>query len=251
MAITIGITEQGDGGLDLSWTDRLNKVNGAVVITKNLNDNCIKKLIQHKNKIILHCGCTGMGGTLYEPNVPSPVTQMTQLANLIAQGFDPEHVVLRIDPIIPTPEGLNYTKNVLDLLQAYRLNNLLPKLRIRISVIDMYPHARKRFEEAGLPLPYNNNFYASFAQLNSLTRLLAMYPYRYETCAEPFLNTNIYEHTGCISEKDLKVLGLTLDENTSVNPQNRKGCLCLTVKRELLSNKRQCPHGCRYCYWRD
>lgn len=34
----IGITERGDAGLDLSWTHRLSAMDGAILITKNLND---------------------------------------------------------------------------------------------------------------------------------------------------------------------------------------------------------------------
>ena len=26
-------------------------------------------------------------------------------------------------------------------------------------------------------------------------------------------------------------------------------CLCLAEKKELLTNKSQCLHGCIYCYW--
>lgn len=39
----IGITERGDAGLDFAWVDKIknNKVDAAVLITKNLNDKFI------------------------------------------------------------------------------------------------------------------------------------------------------------------------------------------------------------------
>ena len=69
----IGVTEAGDAGLDLSWVSKLFDVN--VIITKHLtpkNTALIKALLNNKDKIILHCTCTGYGGTLMEKNVPTP-----------------------------------------------------------------------------------------------------------------------------------------------------------------------------------
>lgn len=252
MAIKIGITEQGDGGLDLSWAEKMDTVDGAIIITKNLNDNVINKLLMHKDKVIVHCGCTGMGGTAYEPNVPSFDWQLNQLAKLINLGFHANHAVLRIDPIIPTPEGIAYVKNVLDQFHTMQQNGTLPaNIRIRISVIDMYPHVRERFTKASLPLPYGNQFYAPFNMMNHLTKTLRQYPYTYETCAERFLNDTIYEKTGCVSAKDAAQLTLDVADVNDINMQNRSGCLCLSCKKELLSSKHPCPHKCAYCYWKD
>ena len=55
--------------------------------------------------------------------------------------------------------------------------------------------------------------------------------------------------TGCVSEKDLEILGVEKIPNLSMGGP-RPGCKCLAIKRELLTNKKQCPHGCLYCYWR-
>lgn len=41
-----------------------------------------------------------------------------------------------------------------------------------------------------------------------------------------------------------------LDFELSGSSYQRKGCLCPSNKYELLKNKKQCPHGCLYCYWR-
>lgn len=250
MAITIGITEQGDGGLDLSWADKLNNISGAIIITKNLNPACKKQLLKHKDKVILHCGCTGMGQSVYEPNVPHFRYQIFELMKLISKGFDPSHIVLRIDPILPTVQGLLCTKAVLDHVQGLQKTDKLPELRIRISVMDCYPHVRQRFTQADIPVPYTQ-FYANKFQMRQVTNLLSQYPYVYETCAEKYLNSPIYKQTGCVSEQDLKILNITPDKNFYTNPQNRNGCLCLSCKRELLTKKQRCPHKCLYCYWRD
>lgn len=250
--LKIGITEQGDGGVNLSWAEKLDHVNGAIIITKNLNDDAINKILMHKDKLIVHCGCTGMGGTIYEPNVPEYNWQLNQIAKLIHFGFDPTHIVLRIDPILPTKEGLDYLKRVLDKFQEMQNTNpgMAAINRIRISIMDMYPHARQRFHNADIQPPYGDKFYASYEMIHNVIEALYHYPYIYETCAEPYLTSTNIIQMGCISEKDLCILGLTRDTEY-VNPQNRKGCLCLSCKTELLSCKHPCKHKCLYCYWKD
>lgn len=68
--------------------------------------------------------------------------------------------------------------------------------------------------------------------------------YEFESCAE-----NTRYKLGCISEKDLKILDVNID--TISGDWQRKYCLCLGNKKELLSNKKRCRHKCLYCYWRD
>ena len=52
----IGITERGDASIDYSWVNKLDKVDGAIIITKNLTDKFIHTIVeQSKNhNLILH-----------------------------------------------------------------------------------------------------------------------------------------------------------------------------------------------------
>lgn len=249
----IGITEQGDAGLDLSWTQKLNAVNGAIIITKNLTEKCKNAILDaHRNghKLILHLGCTGWGKSPVEPNVPYYTEQIDQCMELIQNGFPIEQIVLRIDPIIPTKPGLGAVTNVLD----YAIKKgLLPKARVRISVLDEYKHVKKRLTDAGYaPFYPGTNFQASTQEFRAVTETLKPYKIKFRTCAETKLtDPDVYLQTGCISKEDLDILGIPIPENTSINGQNRYGCKCLTCKTELLSQKKQCPNGCLYCYWKN
>ena len=253
----IGFTERGDGGLDLSWAARVDKVDGVVVVTKNLTDACIHEIINCKKPVIVHCTCTGFGGTALEPCVPKPEFQLTQLKKLIDAGFPRDRVVLRVDPIVPTEKGL---------LKAYKVISSATTLgvrRIRISVLDMYKHVRDRFAERGWPDPYGGSFYAP---ANMMERVLDMVSYfkkthpelRFQTCAEDTLVSMAQERSiknieirGCLSLDDLFLMGLDWNAGEfGQNPQNRNGCHCLSCKTELLTNRKQCPHKCVYCYWR-
>lgn len=68
----IGITEYGDAGVDFRWENKLKEIDGVILITKNLNDTFIKKVLNHMSEIpiVVHCTCTGWGHTRMEPNVP-------------------------------------------------------------------------------------------------------------------------------------------------------------------------------------
>ena len=248
----IGITEAGDAGIDLSWAGKLSSVDGAILVTKNINSDFIKKVLEHRSKLIVHVTCTGYGGTVLEPHVPTPRLQRCAATDMVLRGFPRERVVIRVDPIIPTEKGL---ERALDTIMKEGFN------RFRISVIDMYPHARDRFKNAGLPLPYGETgFFPDKEQLADVDEMIreareywASFSrdparLRIESCAEPGLRETI--PCGCVSSFDLALLGLDTSDVDSVGPQRPK-CMCYSGKTELLAHKQRCPHGCLYCYWRD
>lgn len=254
----IGITERGDAGIDLSWAGKLQYGNfdGAVLITKNITGGFaenVLKLHAMGKKMIVHCTCTGWGGTMIEPNVPQYREQIDRLEALCAAGFPMENCVLRIDPIIPTENGMKQVRGVL----AYaKEKDIIPAMRIRISVFDEYRHVKERFRALNIQPCYpGDDFQASTEQFKAVAAMLSEYDYTFYTCAEPKLlrygKKGQIKAAGCISVQDLQVMGLPEPEEMAVNMQHRGGCLCLSCKTEMLTQKKQCPHKCAYCYWRN
>lgn len=250
----IGITERGDASINLSWKDRLPTVDGVILITKNLTPTFIDSVNEARkqgHKLIVHATCTGWGGTELEPNVPKYQAQLTTLRTLILSGFPKEQCVLRIDPIFPTANGLGRIGQVLG--YADKLG-LLP-IRVRISIYDEYKHVRERLQQHGINPMYGGSFYAPYNMMEAAKRTLQhlanKYGITFETCAEPKLACNEIQPSGCISAKDLSLMGLELDPTLTQNPQNRTGCMCLSCKTELLENRCRCPHQCLYCFWKD
>lgn len=256
----IGITEYGDAGLDFTWYEKLKsrKVDGAILITKEITAEFIAAVMDLYNsgftQIIVHCTCTGWGGSIIEPNVPKYKDQLIMLGKLINCGFPKSHCVLRIDPIFPTENGIERMEEVIE--RAYDAN-FLPDMRVRISVLDEYEHVKERFRAMGFAPIYGNSFYAPKYMMQNLVHALSKYDLQFECCAEPYLNNrNQYVHLGCISERDLLIMGFSKNETQNIvgiNPQNRKGCLCLSCKTELLpqNNRHQCEHKCVYCFWKN
>ena len=235
----IGITEAGDAGLDFSWEPKLFEIN--IIISKHLtanNNRLIQALLNNKNKIIFHCTCTGYGGTTMEPNVPKVDDVYDGIKALISHGFPISQIVLRTDPIIPTENGIKRVERVWERFSDLGID------RCRLSIIDMYPHVKKRFEETFGKAPFDT-FLAPTEMIENVKHSIDVHKDLYkhfESCAE-----NIQERVGCISQRDFNILGVNFDcKNGGFQ---RKGCLCVAGKTELLSNKKRCPSGCVYCYW--
>lgn len=252
----IGITEQGDAGLNFEWCPKLQSglYDGAVLITKNANAKFIQNvmtLYQTFKNIVLHIGCTGLGGTFFEPHVPEYTFQLNAIQQLLNAGFPAENIVLRVDPIIPTKEGLERIKLVLDGFTAMDT----PITRVKFSFLDEYKHVKERLKNAGFPTIYDGFYPPKYMQENA-EKVLAEYPnLQFESCAEDYFTkfSKLENVTGCgcISSKELELFGLHPDKVMSENMQKRTGCHCLSCKTELLSDKFRCPHQCIYCYWRD
>lgn len=230
--MSIGITERGDAGLDFSWYDNADSYDGMILITKRLSDKFINKA--YKVNSIVHATITGFGCTKVEPNVPS-FEYSSIYFNKLVEKLGEDRVVLRIDPIIPTDKGVAVAYEVYKILHL----NSNHKTRVRVSFMDNYPHVKDRFIKAGLrPMAYN--FHAS---ISDRIRYLKMFP-DVEVCGEPDVGC-----TGCVSERDLEILGIKMPNHT-YNGFQRQHCKCLAVKNEIFTERKQCPHGCLYCYWK-
>ena len=114
------LQKDGDAGLDLSWQNRIGATIGSIIISKAANKKFEEALLKYQDKIIYHATCTGLGGTIIEPNVPTVQEKLNHLLRLISLGFPPTHIVIRIDPLFPKPMvkyidetcGINYITNL-------------------------------------------------------------------------------------------------------------------------------------------
>ena len=255
--IKIGITEAGDAGLDLSWANKMNEVEGAILITKHVNFAFSDLALKYREKVIVHATCTGYGGTVLEPNVPKPKTQLQQVLELVRRGFPQNQVVIRVDPILPTEKGL---ERALRVIKSFMLHGFA---RYRVSLIDMYRHVQTRFREAGLENPYGDDrfsprqedFENTDAMLGEAAKIWTDLGnsedlLRIESCAEPGLWTPI--PCGCVSGYDVTLMRLDALKLVGCQTKGqRKECLCYEGKTELLKSRHPCNHGCLYCYWKE
>lgn len=273
----IGITQRGDACLDLSWVEKLEQMDGAIIISKGFNQQFDKVLINPflQQKIIYHSTITSLGGTILQPNVPTIQQSYNHLQKIIDCGFQNSHIVVRIDPIIgndlynqienkPSYQNINsYFDMLIEFIKDCYQN--LGIRRFRYSFLDLYKHVVDRLNNANFNVPQfamtfdqmkqwknrlldleikyrNNELYTNNGTLKFDTNI------HFESCAQQFVPQ--HHKTGCISKLDFKILGL--DENLCTGSSNqRKLCLCPCCKTELLNNRTRCEHKCLYCYWKD
>lgn len=233
----IGVTEQGDASLNFDWVTTPYRAN--VVISKNLTDRLIDALVSRRDVVIFHLTCTGFGGTILEPNIPSVPVSVAQLRKLLKAGFPASQVVLRVDPVIPTAKGVSTA------IKTAKAFKGLGVTRLRYSFIDMYPHVVDRFKAADVPLPFTGFSSSDATRHSAAIKLHVELPeWALESCVE-----NNRDAIGCVSVKDVRLLGL--GDDVEIGGYQRKGCLCAAGKKELLHGKERCQYGCLYCYWRD
>ena len=224
----IGVTESGEISFNLDAFDRLYK--GNIIITKRLTDKVIEKLVEHKDKVILHLTVTGMGGTRIEPLVPKAEETHAKLVKLLDSGFPVSHVVIRVDPIIPTERGMN---TALDVIAAF---GGLGIKRLRFSFLDNYKHVKSRFANEGIPTLYGGEFHAPLedrlAHAKKIEEVARDAGFEsIEACGEPGI-----ESISCLLEG---------------SAEQRDSCGCPANKSELLKVKpHQCENKCLYCYWK-
>ena len=240
----IGTTESGEISYNLDAFDRLYK--GNIIITKRLTDKLIEKLIEHQDKVILHLTCTGMGHSRIEPFVPSVEETHDKFVKLIEGGFPISHVVLRVDPIVPTQKGVETAMHVLRTFRDFGIR------RVRISFLDNYKHVQERFKEENIPILYNGSFHAPLAERLDVLEKIKQCAFEcgfesVEACGEPGI-----ESIPCLSQKDIDILGLSDEIELVGSAEQRKSCGCPANKTELLKVKpKQCEHKCIYCYWHN
>jgi len=236
--LKIGITERGDAALHLDeWLPKLDKVDGVILISKNPATLLSNAARIPWEKCIVHCTITGWGGSPVEPGAPAPDESLAAYKSL-CERLGGERVVLRIDPIIPTPAGL-------ELANSVRTHSLG---RVRLSFLDLYKHTRQRLRDARervlleeLVQIYTDDLHAPLHRRKSWAQSFGR---GIEICGEPGMTC-----AGCVSLRDIQALGLTPPTEIDTSRQ-RKACACLTMKTELLTHRERCNHQCLYCYWR-
>jgi len=241
-----GTTEISDPCFHLEIFDNLYA--GNLIITKRLTDKLIDKIVENKEKIILHICVTGMGGSKIEPLVPKKEWSYQQVKKLIDKGFPVKQIVLRVDPIVPTEKGIETAIDVINLFMDLGIK------RVRISFLDMYKHVKERFNNEKVKLPYNTFHATDVSRLNALQMIINVTVRNnidLEICGEPNIGDMYLKTTPCLSQKDVDILGLT-DKITLIgNKEARTHCGCSENKTELIKDKpHQCNNKCLYCFWR-
>lgn len=217
---------------------------GLLVISKRINE--CSKIIEKANELdiptILHITITGLGGTVYEPNVPVWSTTLKDIDEsgvLLCENV--VDTVIRIDPVIPEQFEENYLYAILKWASERGIK------RCRFSVVDYYPFVRDRFSKLNLPHPskFSPGEHVSLYYAKRLLNMCKSFGLSLETCAEN-LSLSEIKKIGCANKDDWITCGLNME---LVAKKQRDNCFCDIQKYDLLAYRKECPHNCLYCYW--
>ena len=238
-----GITDKGDPAFERTVEERLCECN--IIITKNIS-KVNDMLLRNKEKCILHATITGYGGTVLEPNVPTSEMSFKYMKNLIDGGFPPNQIILRVEPILQSSDGIKVSQNIIkECIKHGNIKNM------RFSYLTLYPHVRCRFEESKVEYNYllDGEVYS-----NSFENWLAKLNY-FESVTTCDVNSNF--PAPCNIKHELIVLDVLekykeYDKGKTCetpNPNDRT-CKYPPNKTELIRKDKQerCWHQCLYCY---
>lgn len=118
----ISYYKTGDPTLNYSWVSSLTDIN--IIQTKSITDDFIKVCIENKNRIFIHLVITGMGKTVFEPNIQSVKTTFLQLRKLIDLGFPEKQILVIVNPILPNDNGLRALELLLRVFTEFKMLRL-------------------------------------------------------------------------------------------------------------------------------
>ncbi|MCD6454570.1 MAG: DUF1848 family protein [Candidatus Aminicenantes bacterium] len=190
---------------------------------------------------------TGLGGTKWEINVPSPEKTIRQLEPL-SEIAGPERIGLRFDPVVHWKEG-DKTKSNLQFFE--RLAPVLSSIgikRVIFSFVQWYPRAVKRTRNAGIEF-YDPPAEEKRREASYLLDIAKTYHLSLEACSQPesFLIKGI-KKGACINAELLSSLhpfGWTISPGKDAGQRALCGC---SKSIDIGSYSLPCGHICLYCY---
>ena len=266
----IATTETYDPSLCINaWIGSVQHYDFVLYITKVLNPKVIEILTDSSSHLAymnkpstVHLTVTGWGGTFMEPNVDYPEVMKDKVVQLINAGFPIERLVWRVDPIVPTKEGIERFKKSVDLGLSAGIHTF------RSSVLQCYKHVYERLKETPIKEEidnlYKGNFwpdkelmFSVYADIRDFSQgICVQHPdVSFESCATSQLcSIAKFKNFACMSEADL--VSNKIDINVASGMRKglqRSGCDCL-MKHQLIPggfSKGRCPNKCLYCYIKD
>ena len=213
----------------------------VVVYSKNLVP---VDFFQKNPRVAIGLTITGWGGTWLEPGVVSPEIMVAHF-NQVAEAVGLERLRLRIDPGIPTAEGLRRATAV--------LAGIFAPVRTITSIIQQYKGHDRLFHKLGIDRTrytrrsgravYPEPELAAW-WLQELLRARPDFAGCISFCGMPY-QVEGAEHKGCVDDEWLRAIGVT-DFKRIAPGRQRPGCRCVIAKRQALGGP--CTHGCLYCY---
>ena len=133
--------KSGDPTINYDWAKKLTDIN--IIKTKVITDKFIDVCIENKHRIFLHVVITGLGKTVFEPNIQSVKSMFSMLEKLVNLGFPQKQILWIVDPVLPNDNGLKSLKLLLRVFSEFR------PLRLRYVRFSVLRYRQIDSEERG------------------------------------------------------------------------------------------------------
>jgi hypothetical protein len=114
--------KSGNPTLKYDWVEKLTDIN--IIQTKTITDDFIRVCIKNSDKIFLHIVISGMGKSIFEPNIDSVKTTFLQIAKLITNGFPQNQILVVVSPILSNDNGLKSLELLLRVFTEFKVLRL-------------------------------------------------------------------------------------------------------------------------------
>ena len=94
--------------------------NIIIIETRNFTEDFLRWCLINRDKIFLHVVISGMGKTVFEPNIPDVRHMFYGLKWLIDNGFSQKQILVVVKPILPNDNGLKALKLLLRLFTEFK-----------------------------------------------------------------------------------------------------------------------------------
>lgn len=118
----ISYYKSGNPCSNFEWVTRLSDIN--IIQSKVITDDFINICLSNKNRIFLHIVISGMGKTIFEPNIPSVKQTFLQLTKLINSGFPQNQILVIVSPILSNDNGLKSLELLLRVFTEFKILRL-------------------------------------------------------------------------------------------------------------------------------
>ena len=222
------------------------KVHTLVIWTKSVKNLYkhpqLRGTVRRYTQLFVHYTVTGMGGTLFEPNVPSLEEGMSELVHLIDLTGSPERIRFRFDPVAHfiLPDGRHYSN--LPMFEYVARHIAGSGIRnVSISFMSAYNKVLKRLARANIGVHK-----ISSSEMQNEANMIAEIAGRYD----------ITVHWCCVAGRPssrcidgellnrLHPLGHTCSVKRARGQRRDCGC----TESWDIGWYHKCLHGCLYCY---
>ncbi len=240
--------KSGDPTRDKSWISKLTDIN--IIRTKRITDEFIDICLKNKHRIYLHVEISGMGQTIFEPNIPSVKQIRDKIIELIKCGFPQKQILIVINPILQNDNGLNAVKLLLRIFTEFK------PLYVRRMRFKLLPY-REIDEKPGKFTIANNNI----SKRPEVRQKIHMYLFKNPSFFRDYWNlVNKYMGVVQIDTGDEPLIGITELMAFGLNNKNDDGTPIIPYENgnrskplvNIISarNPVRCQNRCLLCPFR-